>query len=124
LAAQLFTHLLSWCRRFGLCEIAESLETLMVDVLGYDAFLAHGHDWGAFVATRLAYAHAEALKGIHITLLAIPREPSAAPPKSREEERYYRQLEQWLREETGYSPIMGTTPQTFALTDSPIGLAA
>ena len=62
--------------RFGLCEIAESLKTLMLDVLGYDALLAHGHDWAAFVATRVAYAHAKALKGIHITL-AIPRKPSA-----------------------------------------------
>jgi pimeloyl-ACP methyl ester carboxylesterase len=112
--------------RFGLCEIAESLKTLMVDVLRCHAFLAHSHYWGAFVATRLAYAHAEALKGSHITLLAIPRKASAAPPKSREEERYYLQLEQWLREETGCSHIMGTKPQTlaYALTDSPIDLAA
>jgi pimeloyl-ACP methyl ester carboxylesterase len=112
--------------RFGLNEIADSLKTLMVDVLGYGAFLAHGHDWGAFIATRLAYAHAEALRGIHITLLAIPRKPSSAPPKSPEEERFYRQLDDWLREETGYSQIMGTKPQTLAysLTDSPVGLAA
>jgi pimeloyl-ACP methyl ester carboxylesterase len=110
--------------RFGLCEIADSLKTLMVDVLGYKTFGAHGHDWGAFIATRLAYAHASAIKGIHIALLAIPRRPCAAT--SPDEERFNRQLNHWLTEETGYSTIMGTKPQTlaFGLTDSPVGLAA
>jgi len=112
--------------RFGLNEIADSLNTLMVDVLGHASYAAHGHDWGAFVATRLAYAHAERLRGIHITLLAIPREQSTAPPRTEAEQRYRQQLDHWLREETGYSQIMATKPQTlaFALTDSPAGLAA
>jgi microsomal epoxide hydrolase len=112
--------------RFGIKEIAESLKVLMVDVLGYPAFAAHGHDWGAFVATRLAYAHADRLQGIHITLLAIPRRRAPGAPQTSEEERFYRQLDRWLGEETGYSAIMGTKPQTlaYALTDSPVGLAA
>lgn len=39
---------------------------------------------------------------------------------------YRAELDHWLREETGYSAIQGTKPQTlaFALTDSPVGLAA
>ena len=112
--------------RFGIKEIADSLKVLMVDVLGYPTFGAHGHDWGAFVATRLAYAHADLLQGIHITLLAIPRRRSPAAPRTRDEERFSLQLEKWLSEETGYSRIMGTKPQTlaYALTDSPVGLAA
>jgi microsomal epoxide hydrolase len=112
--------------RFGLNEIADSFKTLMVDVLGYQAFYAHGHDWGAFIATRLGYAHAQSLRAIHITLLAIPRKPSSVAPRTPEEEQFYRQLAHWLSEETGYSQIMGTRPQTlaYALTDSPVGLAA
>jgi microsomal epoxide hydrolase len=46
-------------RRFGLTEIATVLATLMTEVLGYRSFVAHGHDWGAFIATRLGYAHAD-----------------------------------------------------------------
>jgi microsomal epoxide hydrolase len=111
--------------RFGLNEIADSLKTLMVDVLGHQTFFAHGHDWGGFVATRLGYAHAAHVAGIHITLLAIPRRP-VTTPRTPDEERFGRQLDHWLREETGYSQIMGTRPQTlaYALTDSPVGLAA
>ena len=112
--------------RFGIKEIADSLKSLMVDVLGYSTFSAHGHDWGAFVATRLGYAHAQHLDGIHITLLATPRKLSTVPPRTPEEQKYYQHLDRWLGEETGYSQIMGTKPQAlaFALTDSPIGLAA
>lgn len=112
--------------RFGLVEIAASLRTLMVDVLGYRGFFAHGHDWGSFVSTRLGYAHADAVRAIHITLLAIPRTMPSDPNPTPDEARYRRQLAHWLAEETGYSQIMGTKPQTlaFALTDSPVGLAA
>jgi microsomal epoxide hydrolase len=112
--------------RFGLNDIAASLKTLMVDVLGYTRFCAHGHDWGAFVATRLAYAHADAVRAIHITLLAIPRSRPTTSPRTPEERQFQRQLDHWLKEETGYARIMGTKPQTlaFALTDSPVGLAA
>jgi pimeloyl-ACP methyl ester carboxylesterase len=113
-------------RRFGLCEIADTFSSLMTDVLGYGAFGAHGHDWGAFVATRLGYAHAKKLAGIHITLLAIRRERIGGQKPTEEEDRFYRQLDHWLKEECGYSWIMGTKPQTlaYALTDSPVGLAA
>lgn len=111
--------------RFSLQQIAAALACLMTDVLGYRRYAAHGHDWGAFIATRLGFAHAAALAGIHITLLAIPREPRKET-KNADEERYQDQLGQWLREETGYSAIMGTRPQTlaYALSDSPVGLAA
>jgi pimeloyl-ACP methyl ester carboxylesterase len=86
---------------------------------------AYGHDWGAFISTRLGYAHAERLLGVHLTLLATPREPvpCASTP---EEQRFNAQLAHWQREETGYSHLMATKPQTLAygLTDSPVGLAA
>jgi len=113
-------------RRFGINEIATICAILMTDVLGYPTFAAHGHDWGAFIATRLGYARPELLQGIHITLLAIPHVPSAPPTRNKEEERFQRQLAHWLKEETGYAWIMGTKPQTlaYALTDSPVGLAA
>ena len=72
-------------RRFGLREIADTFQHLMTDVLGHQRFVAHGHDWGAFVATRLGYAYPQNLAGIHITLLAIPRMRGAAHNPSAEE---------------------------------------
>jgi microsomal epoxide hydrolase len=113
--------------RFDLQAMADVLATLMIQVLGYDRFAAHGPDWGAFISTRLAYRYAaNLLLGIHITLLATPRSASPDKPASAEEERFQEQLAHWLKEETGYSAIMGTKPQTLAygLSDSPVGLAA
>ena len=113
-------------KRFGLREIADTFERLMADVLGYRRFAAHGHDWGAFVSTRLGYAHPDRLAGIHITLLAIRRARVSGGDPTSDEKRFYEQLDHWLKEECGYSWIMGTKPQTlaYALTDSPVGLAA
>ena len=75
-------------------------------------------DWDTPTPTNLA--------GIHITLLAIPRERPGGHQPTGEEDRFYAQLDHWLKEECGYSWIMGTKPQTlaYALTDSPVGLAA
>lgn len=112
-------------RRFGLEDMASVLSILMTEVLGYPRFRVHGHDWGSFLATRLGYAYAARILGIHITLLAVPRDP-AMVVRSPEEQRFQDQLNHWLKDETGYSQIMGTKPQTLAygLSDSPAGLAA
>jgi pimeloyl-ACP methyl ester carboxylesterase len=111
--------------RFGIEEIADAMAELMQQVLGYPRFAVQGGDWGAFIASRLGCVHADKLFGIHVNLLAVRREREG-PPASPEEEAYFEQLAQWLREGTGYSAIQGTRPQTlaYALTDSPAGLAA
>src|SRR5204862_7128349 len=77
------------------------------------------------IASRLGCVHADKLLGIHLNLLAV-RRGRDAPQASAEEEVYFAQLAQWLREGTGYQAIQGTRPQTlaYALTDSPAGLAA
>jgi pimeloyl-ACP methyl ester carboxylesterase len=111
--------------RFGTEEMADLFAELMTDVLGYRRFGAQGGDWGAFIASRLGYAHADKLLGIHLNLLAVRRDPKIAAA-SPEESVYLQQLSEWLKEETGYQWIQGTRPQTlaYALNDSPAGLAA
>jgi pimeloyl-ACP methyl ester carboxylesterase len=112
--------------RFGIEEIADCVAELMHDTLGYTRFAAQGGDWGAFTASRLGFAHAEKLIGIHVNLLAVRRDQQTAANPSAEEKIYFEELASWLKEETGYQWIQGTRPQTlaFALTDSPAGLAA
>ncbi|HSE92539.1 MAG TPA: alpha/beta fold hydrolase [Methylomirabilota bacterium] len=112
--------------RLGIGAIADVFAALMSDVLGYRRFAAQGGDWGAFVTSRLGYAHADRVVGIHVTLLAVRRDTIPAAGASDEELEFHEQLEHWLREETGYQWIQGTKPQTlaYALTDSPVGLAA
>jgi microsomal epoxide hydrolase len=114
-------------KRFGVPEMADCVAALMTDVLGYKKFAAQGGDWGAAVTSRLGYAYADRMIGIHINLMmAASRDPADFPNPTEEERRYLIDLKQWLREETGYQWIQGTKPQTlaFALTDSPAGLAA
>jgi pimeloyl-ACP methyl ester carboxylesterase len=114
-------------KRYGVPEMADCVATLMHDVLGFSRFGAQGGDWGAAVTSRLGYAYPDRMIGIHINLMmAAGRDPNAFQNPTEEEKRYLGELAHWTREETGYSWIQGTRPQTlaFALTDSPAGLAA
>lgn len=112
--------------RFGAVEIANTFARLMTEVLGYDRFAAQGGDWGAFITARLAAEYPALLLGIHLNLLPLRRAPDRLEQTTAEERRYAEELRGWLREETGYQWIQGTRPQTlaYALTDSPVGLAA
>ena len=114
-------------RRLSIPEISDLLGNFMNDVLGYRRFGVQGGDWGAFIATRLGYSRPQDVLGLHISLLAVPRElPQGEAACSADEAGFYAKLEHWLREETGYIGIMGTRPQTlaYALHDSPVGLLA
>ncbi len=113
-------------QRFGAIEMAGAFATLMKDVLGYEKYAAQGGDWGAFVTSRLAYDHPNQLHGIHLNLLGVRRDLTLADTGTDEEKLFIKDLQHFLKEETGYQAIMGTKPQTlaFALTDSPVGLAS
>src|SRR5215475_13638220 len=112
--------------RFGIEEIADCLADLMTETLGYRKFAAQGGDWGGITASRMGYAHAAKLIGIHVNLLAVRRDAQAIANPAPEERKYLDELSHWLKEETGYQWIQGTRPQTlsFGRTDSPAGLAA
>ena len=112
-------------KRFGVEEIADAFAELMTDVLGYPRFGAQGGDWGGFVSSVLGLKYPERMIGVHLNLLAVRRDPKETG-SSPEELLYLKQLQNFLKEETGYQWIQGTRPQTLAygLTDSPAGLAA
>jgi pimeloyl-ACP methyl ester carboxylesterase len=114
-------------KRFGVEAIGDVFASLMTDVLAYPRFAAQGGDWGAAVASRLAYQFPERIIGIHLNFLAgIRRDPRMLNNPTAEEKVFLGQLEHFLKEETGYQWIQGTKPTTlaFGLTDSPTGLAA
>ncbi|NIO43834.1 MAG: alpha/beta fold hydrolase [Burkholderiales bacterium] len=113
-------------QRFAVERIADAFAELMTRVLGYDSFGAQGGDWGAFVASRLGYSYPKHVKGIHLNLLAVRRDPKMLQNPTVEEQQFIEELNTFLKEETGYQWIQGTKPQTLAygLTDSPVGLAA
>ena len=113
-------------QRFSVEQIADVFAELMTGVLGYKRFAAQGGDWGAFVTSRLGYAYARHLAGIHINLLSLRRDTAMPDNPDDDEQRYFEERAHWMKEETGYTWIQGTKPQTLAygLTDSPVGLAA
>ena len=112
--------------RFGVEEIADCFASLMSDVLGYKRFGAQGGDWGSFITSRLAHSYPDRLVGIHLNMMPLRRDPKMVADPTSEEQRYLEQLVTWLKDGTGYQWIQGTRPQTlaFALSDSPVGLAA
>ena len=113
-------------KRFGAYEMADCLVDLMVNVLGYDRFAAQGGDWGSFVASSIAMRHPDRLIGMHLNMLPLRPDPVAPEGATQNEAQYANEIAQWAHEETGYTWIQATRPQTLAygLTDSPAGLAA
>jgi pimeloyl-ACP methyl ester carboxylesterase len=103
--------------------------------LGYTRYVAQGGDWGSPVSSAMARQAAAGLLGIHINLPAtIPPEVAAvlaaggpAPAGLSEKERAaFNSLDTFYKKYRAYGAMMGTRPQTigYALTDSPVGLAA
>jgi pimeloyl-ACP methyl ester carboxylesterase len=103
--------------------------------LGYTRYVAQGGDWGAPITTGMARQAPAGLLGIHVNLPAtIPPDVAAvlaaggpAPAGLSEQERTaFDSLDTFTKKNRAYSVMMNTRPQTigYALTDSPVGLAA
>jgi pimeloyl-ACP methyl ester carboxylesterase len=98
--------------------------------LGYRRYGAQGGDLGAGISSKMALDDASHVAGLHLNLCTNgvppdPSNPSAGVPaeelaKMRDREAF------WTDEETAYSHMHGTKPQTigYSLNDSPLGLAA
>jgi pimeloyl-ACP methyl ester carboxylesterase len=95
--------------------------------LGYDTYGACGADFGAGVATSMAVTAPERMTGIHLSTSELtPYLGPGSAPLTPEEQAYVDHIARWDETERGYSAIQSTRPQTlgYALTDSPVGLAA
>ena len=111
--------------RFGTVEIADVFATLMTDVLGYQRYGAQGGDWGSVITARLGFTQPKRVAGIHLNMTFV-RPDRTQKDWSDAERAYLADAKRFMSEETGYQRIQGTKPQTlaYALTDSPVGLAA
>jgi len=107
-------------------QTADLWVSLMHDVLGYACYGAAGGDFGSGITQLQAFAHPQALVGIHVTDLGFYNLYSPQQPDLSEAERRYLGAQQgWFFSEGSYGMIQGTKPQTlsYGLNDSPAGLA-
>jgi pimeloyl-ACP methyl ester carboxylesterase len=95
----------------------------LMATLGYERFVSHGADWGSAVTTALGARHPEVLLGMHLAMLAPPIDEASLNDAQQE---WWQEVKAYRDTEWGYVHLQRTKPQTlaFALTDSPVGLAA
>lgn len=102
--------------------------SLMVEVLGYRRFVAHGGDVGARVTSALGRFHHDVVAAIHIGSVDLdwPHPLPRDADLSEAERDYLERVKRWEKDEGAYAEIQATRPQTLAygLNDSPVGLAA
>jgi pimeloyl-ACP methyl ester carboxylesterase len=99
------------------------MHVLMTRLFGDARYIVQGGDWGAHIASWMAYARPEALLGFHINMVNIFAED--AVPTTPEERDLFSRRAKILDRETGYNHQQSTRPQTLgvALADSPVGAA-
>lgn len=107
---------------------AADINVRLMELLGYDRYIAQGGDWGSAIAREMAAKQPDRIIGLHVNLIiGFPPDPNNPLAGLDEKERA---AIAWKREydanEAGYQAIQSTKPQSLAygLTDSPIGLAS
>ena len=104
--------------------IAEGFHEIM-DELGYERYFAFGGDIGGSSVGWLATIYPQEVAGIHVIHGPFPANFDASPITP-EEQAFFDAEEARDEQDSGYSDIMSTRPDTIAaaLMDSPAGLAA
>ena len=113
---------------WDLARTARAWAALMVR-LGYEDWFAKGGDLGATVTAELAALQASediGLAGIHLNMALFQPTDDEARNATSEEQSMLREGGYYWQVLSAYSQQMSTRPQTigYALTDSPVGLAA
>lgn len=121
------THEVGWTER----RIASAFAELM-DRLGYDRYGTQGGDVGAVVSPELGRVDQDNVVGIHVNAATVgfmpfpPLDDAELAELTDSEKVRVERIEHFLDEDSGYSQIQSTRPQTLAygLTDSPAGQLA
>lgn len=95
----------------------------LMGLLGYDRFLAQGHDWGTSISTSLAQRHTSRILGIHLMPPLVAPDPATFGSLTATERAAVDALSDASGD--GYSFLHSTRPQTigYGLVDSPAALS-
>lgn len=110
---------------WGVDRIAGAWARLM-ERLGYRRYGAAGSDWGTSVSSALGRLDPDHVAGIHLVPPLAGPDPDDPSPPTAAERTALGDLERRARQESAYSEIHRTKPQTigYALVDSPAALCA
>lgn len=118
-------------RPIGQVTTAALWNRLMVEVLGFDSYIAQGGDWGSVVTGLLGLNHGTDMgsnkgrgcKAIHINMYGLQ---SARPPATEDEQAWAAAFAAKMQAEGAYLQLQATKPQSLALAmaDSPLGVAS
>jgi pimeloyl-ACP methyl ester carboxylesterase len=106
-------------------RMADLVEKLMTETLGYERFAVRGSDMGAWVGGELALSYPESVIGFHRSGSA-PYFGQQFPDLTEAEKKFIAESTGYQMAEGAYAALQITKPQTLAygLNDSPAGLAA
>ena len=118
-------------RPIGQITTAAMWNKLMVEVLGFDTYIAQGGDWGSVVTSLLGLHHSvetgpdigKGCAAIHINMYGLP---ANATPETDEEHAWMATNQALMQAESAYLQLHVTKPQTlaYAMAESPVGAAA
>ncbi len=110
---------------WGVSRIADTWIDLMKR-LGYDAWAAHGGDWGSAIVEAISRKRPQGLLGMHVNLPIVMPTDEEVTEATPDEQRMIAKAQAYHTEMDGYAKEQSTRPQTigYSLADSPIGLAA
>ena len=106
-------------------KMADLMQKLITEELGYDKFIVRGSDIGAGVAKEWALAYPDNVLGLHLSgsnpyIYYMPSDLSKG------EQAFVQNAQAFMQRYGAYAALHSTEPQTlaYALNDSPAGLAA
>jgi len=104
-------------------RLGELMHILMTKMFGDRKYIVQGGDWGAAIASWMAYSQPDALLGLHLNMVSVLAKD--VEPTTPEEKDLFKRRAEILDWETGYNHEQETRPQTLgvALADSPVGTA-
>jgi len=106
-------------------ETATIIAELMKQ-LDYDEFTVGGGDISTPIIQTLATTYKKSINAVYLTDVGYPTGSEDFSTMTTDEQQFAGKCQQWWYQEAAYNMIQSTKPQTlaFALSDSPVGLAA
>ena len=103
--------------------MANYINNLLVNVLGYNNYFAQGGDWGSYIAAWLAFDNPKNCKGIHVNMMGFRHVNGT---QNEEEKKWEDDFELNVELQKGYMTQKATKPLTLAysMIDNPVGVAA